>query len=151
MDLTKMLEGKEDIQLYSPLFGKVIFKFIDKSEKYFPIICYLPETHQNIYFTREGHYFTEYKDAECMLFPSKSNRDWEKFRCDLPKGTPVMVCCNLESSWQFRYYAGDAHAYHAQETSNRDKSQWKYIIPVDKFNFKDRTFNIEDNYGTANK
>lgn len=75
MDLTEILKSQEDTLLYSPLFGKVIFKLIDKSEKYFPIVCFSPETRQNVFFTREGYYFTGYKDAECMLFPSKSNRD----------------------------------------------------------------------------
>lgn len=151
MDLTEILKSQEDTLLYSPLFGKVIFKLIDKSEKYFPIVCFSPETRQNVFFTREGCYFTEYKDAECMLFPSKSNRDWSNFKQDLPKGTPVMVSESLESSWVFRYYAGDSYAYHNQEPSDECKRLWTYIIPVSKFNFEDRTFNTKDNYGTANK
>lgn len=152
MDLIKILKGKEGTQLYSPLCGKVIFKFIDKSREYFPISCLSLETHQNIYFTREGHYFKEFKGAECILFPSRTNRNWEKFRCDLPKGTPVMVSESPESSWLLRYYAGDTYTYHDQESfSNKYRSQWEYIIPVSKFNFEDRTFNTKDNYGTANK
>lgn len=151
MDLIKILKGKEGTQLYSPLCGEVIFKFIDKSREYFPISCFSLETHQNIYFTREGHYFKEFKDAECILFPSRTNRNWEKFRCDLPEGTPVMVSESLECSWLFRYYAGNSYAYHDQELCDKGKSQWQYIIPVSKFNFGDRTFNVKDNYGTANK
>lgn len=62
-----------------------------------------------------------------------------------------MVSESLESSWVFRYYAGDSYAYHNQESSDECKRLWTYIIPVSKFNFEDRTFNVKDNYGTANK
>lgn len=150
MNLVKILEGKEGTSLYSSLYGELTLFNINETDK-FPIACYVVGTGEKVYFTKEGLYFREYKDAECVLFPSKSNRNWEKFRYDLPKGTPVMVHSNTESSWMFRYYAGDSYAYYKQESPCRDKSQWKYTIPVDKFNFKDRTFNTEDNYGTANR
>jgi len=32
------------------------------------------------------------EDGECVLFPSKEQRDWSKFKLDLPIDTPVMVC-----------------------------------------------------------
>jgi hypothetical protein len=30
-------------------------------------------------FTKEGRFLIEYEDAECMLFPSRENRDWSTF------------------------------------------------------------------------
>ena len=33
--------------------------------------------------TESGRYFHEYPDAECVLFPSKDNRDWAAFEREL--------------------------------------------------------------------
>lgn len=32
-----------------------------------------------ITFSKEGFYFTECEGAECLIFPSKEQRDWSKF------------------------------------------------------------------------
>ena len=45
------------------------------------------------------------EDGECVLFPSKEQRDWSKFKLDLPIDTPVMVCTeHWYSDWVVRYY-----------------------------------------------
>jgi hypothetical protein len=44
------------------------------------IICKKQNT-QEITFTKEGYYMTPvFNDCECMLFPSKDQRDWSKFQ-----------------------------------------------------------------------
>ena len=37
----------------------------------------------NYWLTRDGHSPHEYPDAECILFPSKDNRDWAAFEREL--------------------------------------------------------------------
>lgn len=37
-----------------------------------------------------------------------------------------------------------------QELNNADTTKWKFIVPVNLFNIRNKTFNAEDNYGTAN-
>lgn len=153
MDLTKILKGKEGTKLYSPLFGQVIL--IDaapKTEK-FPIkaSAYCSGgSSRNVWFTKEGYYFEEYQDCECLLFPSKVNRDWSKFKSDLPIGTPVFVRQYPDTEWALRYYAGNHRTYNMQELNNADTTEWKFIVPVGLFNIRNKTFNAEDNYGTAN-
>lgn len=154
MDLTKILKGKEGTKLYSPLFGQVILIDVAPETAYgkkFPIkaSAYCSGGSRNVWFTKEGYYFEEYQDCECLLFPSKVNRDWSKFKSDLPIGTPVMVSQNLEGEWVLRYYAGNGSTYDSQELGNTSTSQWKFVVPVCQFNFKNKTFNKEDNYGTS--
>ena len=36
-----------------------------------------------LYLTKSGHYFTDTPDAECILFPSRDNRDWAAFEREL--------------------------------------------------------------------
>lgn len=64
-------------KLYSPVFGEVELAKVDDDEDY-PITCI---TENGVYriFTSDGMIFCDYSDAECMLFPSKEQRDWSKF------------------------------------------------------------------------
>lgn len=36
-----------------------------------------------LHLTKSGHYFTDTPDAECILFPSRDNRDWAAFEREL--------------------------------------------------------------------
>lgn len=64
-------------KLYSPLFGEVILDCVkDGIEN--PICC-LASDGGTPFFMSDGRYFGDYTDAECMIFPSKDQRDWNKF------------------------------------------------------------------------
>ena len=77
IDLTKILRDcPKGWKLYSPLCGEVKFDSITENSE-FPITV-LNET-MGIYLTREGTYCTGIEEAECILFPSKDQRDWSKF------------------------------------------------------------------------
>lgn len=70
------------IKLYSPLFGEVEFQEVTAGVDS-PITVRLK--YGNIYsFTLAGRIFTSY-EGECLLFPSKEQRDWSKFK---PKTQP---------------------------------------------------------------
>ena len=77
IDLTKILKDcPKGWKLYSPLCGEVKFDSITENSE-FPITV-LNET-MGIYLTRGGTYCTGIEEAECILFPSKDQRDWSKF------------------------------------------------------------------------
>ena len=62
-------------KLYSPLCGECYFDSLNMGT----IICKKQNT-QEITFTSEGHYMLPvFDDCECMIFPSKDQRDWSKF------------------------------------------------------------------------
>lgn len=77
VDLTKILKDcPKGFKLYSPLFGEVVFEGI--SDDIYPIALSYTGRETLVSFTKEGFYY--YKpDTECLLFPSKEQRDWEKF------------------------------------------------------------------------
>lgn len=63
------------MELYSPLCGKCVFDSLNMGT----IICKKQNT-QDIAFTSEGYYMLPvFEDCECMIFPSKDQRDWSKF------------------------------------------------------------------------
>lgn len=71
-------------RLWSPIYGECEFSEIVNDEDIsHPIIC---RTNLNSgdfgreSFSADGRFSTLYKNAECVLFPSKENRDWETFK-----------------------------------------------------------------------
>lgn len=75
--LKTVTPGKE---LYSTMHGKVTLESVTDDERY-PITV-IPDTGDLIgtptSLTAEGKYVND-PEAECVLFPSKTCRDWEKF------------------------------------------------------------------------
>ena len=79
LNIAEILKDKpKGIKLWSPLFGNVTLKDADMPHAVLPILT-KTELEDIQIFTKEGHFFSTYKDVECMLFPSKEMRDWEKF------------------------------------------------------------------------
>lgn len=71
-------------KLYSPIIGEVEFKRIKYCE--YPIVTCSKNGNRILSFTKEGLFFSE---GECiMLFPSKNQRDWSKFKIKKPKFDP---------------------------------------------------------------
>ena len=76
IDLTKILKDcPKGTKLYSPIVGEVDFIKIRDEEDY-PIIT--QKGAYNYKFTAEGFYYAD-EGEECLLFPSKDQRDWSKF------------------------------------------------------------------------
>lgn len=65
-------------KLYSPLFGDCMFREIDNSSN-FKIVVEIENAEPRT-FDDFGRYFSGFQNSECMLFPSKDNRDWNTFR-----------------------------------------------------------------------
>lgn len=61
-------------KLYSPLFGELELSFVEGEH----ISCITKKRTCGL-FTSDGKYFGGYSDAECILFPSRDQRDWNKF------------------------------------------------------------------------
>lgn len=79
MNIAEILEKcPKGMKLYSPVFGEVKFVGVvdDRDNYYISCVnkrgCYEP-------FASDGRLLPFFPDAECMLFPSKEQRDWSKF------------------------------------------------------------------------
>lgn len=90
LDLTKILKDcLEGTKLYSPIFGDVEFLGVSQYEDTkCPIRVRLSDNALDSFtFTKDGRVFAEH-DGECMLFPSKNQRDWSKFKVKKIKFDP---------------------------------------------------------------
>ena len=78
IDLTEILENcPKGFELYSPICGSCEFYGIDGFFKH--LVCVTHKDGSFYMFTKEGYLYNGYDDAECLLFPSKDQRDWSKF------------------------------------------------------------------------
>ena len=77
IDLTKILEGcPKGIDFYHTVYGTVLFNSIDLDSEY-PIRFIVGKNEVNS-VTKSGLAISDYK-GECVLLPSKDQRDWSKF------------------------------------------------------------------------
>lgn len=87
LNLCEKLAGcPKGTKLWSPLFGECEFVALgDDMETSYPdecvvIIC---DEMGRTYFDKHGHYFDS--SEECLIFPSKDNRDWDSWVNPKPK------------------------------------------------------------------
>ena len=85
LNLVEILKDcPEGTKLYSPVFGEVEFESIN--DIIGPIVV-TTNTGNAECFTADGKMYTYY-NGDCLLFPSKEQRDWSKFKIKKPKFDP---------------------------------------------------------------
>ena len=146
IDLTKILKDcPKGFKLYSPMLGDVEFIGMQNKNETFPIRvkCIKPENSKfNVLifeFTKEGYYFK--CKGECLLFPSKDQRDWSKFtapwykkeRFDPKTLAPfekVLVRDNRSYCWRCAFFS---HIRGNEEITNNiyatTANSYAYCIP----------------------
>ena len=95
-------------KLYSSVFGSVEFDHVDICVNY-PIVIRLKGEEGYESLTSEGKVFVDY-DGECILFPSREQRDWSKFKptCEFNDGD---IVATKTGSWIGITTGGHAHSY----------------------------------------
>ena len=157
----KLLNAPKGAKLYSPLFGEVTLVKVDSVEAWrdtkVGIEVSVVNRNTTRAFLNDGRYY-DYKDSECLLFPSRDIRDWslvKAFREDLSKGTLCLVSdatefiscgkvCPIYGS--IRYYRGEGTCSGSMEEGDTP-FHWKHIIPLSKIDFYNLVYKGEDDYG----
>lgn len=78
----------KDTKLYSLIHGEVTLYDVNIETDY--SITVVTNKKDYVSFTIEGLYNQNYTNGECILFPSKDQRDWSKFRLPLKIGDIMM-------------------------------------------------------------
>lgn len=90
MNIAEILKHcKTGIKLYSTVHGEVEYIYINKYDEKYPIVC-KDEMGYAAAFTIDGRIYHNYSNAECVLFPSKTQRDWNKFTIPIKKSDITM-------------------------------------------------------------
>ena len=130
LDLTKILEGCEGVELWSDICGKCKLESL-VGGGYYEIEVLVLDTidGDNGYeqFTKYGRLYWCYPNGKCMLWPSETNRDWSTFKKPIKEGIPCM-CKNSDSDiWVL---------------ITERQASYTYCVPVENFDFKDIESNI---------
>lgn len=97
MNIAKILKYcPKGTKLYSLVHGEVTLDEVDYTCNY-PIRV-ITSVKDNEYFNSEGLYNQRCFDSECILFPSKEQRDWNKFRLPVKRGDIMM---EVDGSYPF--------------------------------------------------
>ena len=101
-------------KLWSPLIGECELFNKDFTGETFPIVCIGVDDGIEWKFNADGTY-TENADAECVLFPSKENRDWSTFN------VPTHKHFEPFQKVLMRTWTEDEYIWVAAEYSNYDE------------------------------
>ena len=90
MNIAKILKYcPKGTKLYSTISGEVILSSVCADAKYPIEVVTCNSCIQK--FTEGGHYLENCPDSECVLFPSKTQRDWSKFKLPIKDGDIMMT------------------------------------------------------------
>ena len=144
------------MKLYSCLHGEVEFCGIVDFERLYPIMV-TTQLKDNQTFTSDGRYFFDF-DGECMLFPSKDNRDWstfvappkekiERFHPKMLEPFEKVLVRNDGFKWEPRFFAVfDGNRRNDREITDTGGCWWEHAIPYEGNEELYRTTNEPDEY-----
>ena len=126
MNIVDIIKDIKDCPLYCTLFGEVICNINNTAIE-------VKAGRMCTTLDKEGKHSPQ---GECILFPSKDQRDWSKF--DRYLIDTSMMCSDNKKGWMLRYYAGNRCVFVNDETSKDDAEtiRFKYMIPATSFNFR---------------
>lgn len=127
-------------KLYSPLYGGVKLEGI-RVTKYYTLIDVINSDGKIETFYDDGRYYDEFPESECLLFPSKDNRDWDNFQRPFQDGDiiynpnikaiSILKSNTLEESisYVFLNISGNLRVYHYHSS---DLSDWRFATEEEK-------------------
>ena len=112
LDLTKILKDcPKGTKLYSPVYGDVELVKVHSHDENLPIEIKLSNNTFDC-FSKDGRVFPDF-NGECILFPSKDQRDWNKFKLKKIKFDPktlkpfdkVLIRDSKDEDWRCNIFS----------------------------------------------
>lgn len=125
-------------KLYTPIWGEVVFIEVRKNKNCpYPICINTNAASSYTYLAKDGRYLINREETECILFPSKDQRDWSKFtapwlkkeRFDPKTLQPfdkVLVRNTVNSQWRCTFYSHERKDIYKYVTIDYNYS---YCVP----------------------
>lgn len=135
LNLEKILKYcPKGTKLYSTVFGEVKLEEVKENSRYPITVKTKIECFES--FTSSGRWMKNY-DGECLLFPSKDQRDWSKFKVKAPKFDPntlkpfdkVLVRDGTAEGWMCDIYS---HKLKDDNFYVCISNEYYYCIPYDE-------------------
>ena len=150
IDLRKILKNcPKGTILYSLIHGYVEFsQILDKGSRVIEVISITSSGNRFIeYYTFRGQLHSVYNNDECVLFPSRTQRDWSKFTAPWykkekfdpktlnPFDKVLVKCASIYNSnlvWRvglFSYFHVEDDSIRVYTLGSDDNSPKSYVIP----------------------
>lgn len=116
MNIAKILKNAPiGTKLWSPICGECELLNVSTICKTFPIVCIGISDGLEWHFKANGN-FTENTGTECVLFPSKENRDWSTFK--VSKGHKHFEPFQrvLRHNYGYEIWAADVYSHFNEST-----------------------------------
>ena len=138
LNLVEILKDcPEGTKLYSPIYEDVeLVEVLRNEEETYPIEIKISD-YSTDRLSKDGRIDVEF-GGECMLFPSKEQRDWSKFNPKKPKFDPktlkpfdkILARNGHSENWNCDIFSNiyDNEPYKYNTISN----YWKYCIPYNE-------------------
>ena len=140
LNLVEILDGcPKGTKFYNSIYGEVRFERIVENVSYPIILSICNDRCNTINVTKKGLHYKDF-NGECVLFPSKDQRDWSKFErfWDKPKVRrfdpkafqpfdKILVRDSLDERWSIDFFS--------HKTGNIVRalySNWMYAIPFNE-------------------
>lgn len=114
-------DAPKGTKLWSPICGDCILDKIETTDTTanYAICCLVVSDHSPVRFTSDGKYTLCFDDGECVLFPSKDNRDWQKF--EVPKKHKEFepfqrVLCAADLDNGYKVWSADFYSHYDLST-----------------------------------
>lgn len=119
LNLAEILkDAPKGTKLWSPICGECELVAVRDTNTY-PIVCKSSEGH-DVNFTDLGKYYgVFYGNGECVLFPSKENRDWSTFKVseEHKHFEPFQrVLCALDHDYGYEIWTADVYSHYDEST-----------------------------------
>ena len=136
MNIAEILkDAPKGTRLFSPLFGEVRLESVSGDMIEVRIEGAVTT------FYKDGRYYRSYFNGECLLFPSKDERNWDNVR--FLKDKALVMVSDDGYDWRLRNFRDNHAAYLLDENGNTvTHRHWNYVVPVSEFNFEDLQGNI---------
>lgn len=115
-------DAPKGTKLWSPLCGECSLNGVDMSSDV-PICVEVKGDENNhdcvLFFAANGKYFSRFASAECLLFPSENNRDWETFKAPWKHKhfEPFQkVLCVADNSHDCEVWSADLYSHYDEST-----------------------------------
>ena len=132
MNIAEILKDcPKGTKVYSPVFGEGELSEVISNET-FPIEVFFGNDTMEA-FTKDGRLYSNYNDTECILFPSKENRDWSTFKepkkeYDFKPFDKVLVRDKNNDIWRIDLFAYTVISGYKYQTIT---SGWAQCIPFE--------------------
>lgn len=127
----KLRNCPQGTKLYSPIFGDCFFDYIGSKDSTYQINVTVKE--RIVSFLADGRYLSGY-NGECMLFPSKDNRNWSTFKIqkeyEFKPFDKVLVRNREDPCWRCSLFSHIEYI-EGKRFFRCIHSIWRYCIPYE--------------------